>query len=137
MRHHQKIHDDQAAEIDLTPMLDVVFIMLIFFIVTATFIKEVSLTLDRPDKNQQVSTDTKTEHMMVKVHADNQIVINDLYIDKYSLRAYFQSHQAKNPEAIVIIKAHNKSKTAILTTISDAANAAGMKGVSLDNVDKF
>ena len=136
MKPYQEVNDNQAA-IDLTPMLDVVFIMLIFFIVTATFIKETTLSFNRPDKSTTPPSHQETKNILVKVHPDNQIKINNLQIDKRALRAYFQQHQAKNPKAIVIIKAHNKSNTATLITIADAANQAGMKGISLDNIDKI
>ncbi|MCR8921342.1 biopolymer transporter ExbD [Dasania sp. GY-MA-18] len=128
--------ENTAASIDLTPMLDVVFIMLIFFIVTASFIKEASITLDRPDSSALVKPE-KNQNITATIHPDNQISIDKRFIDKRALRAYFERHSAKNPEANVIIQAHNQSTTATLTAVADAARAAGILGVSLNNNDEI
>ena len=121
--------------IDLTPMLDVVFIMLIFFIVTASFIKEATITLDRPPPSQQTPPDAEPKDMSVLLTADNQIMIKGLRVDHRSLRAYFERHAASQPDAAVIIKATRGAKTYALAQITDAARQAGMMRVIVTDVD--
>lgn len=122
------------AKIDLTPMLDVVFIMLIFFIVTASFVREVSLRLDRPPASAPTRADDNP-NVVVTLHADNQIFIDGRRVDHRSLRAYFERHRAEHPDAALIIRASNLAKTYAVVRISDAARAAAIDQVILQNTD--
>ncbi len=130
----KELENDENAKIDLTPMLDVVFIMLIFFIVTASFIREASITLERPEQSQSPSQ-TDQENIIVNLMADNQIFLEGRRIDHRSLRAYFERLKAKNNEATLIINAQNNSKTYAIAQISDAALQAGIVRITLANVD--
>lgn len=123
---------EQSSEIDLTPMLDVVFIMLIFFIVTATFIREASINLERPPPAKEKSNDEQ-KNIVIDLQADNQIVLEKRYIDHRSLRAYFERHKAANPEATLIINANNSAKTYAVAQVSDAARQAGIYQITLAN----
>lgn len=130
----RRYSEEESASIDLTPMLDVVFIMLIFFIVTASFIKEASIVLERPMPTSKPQT-TESNDMQVILDADNQIQIDNRRVDHRSLRAYFERHAASNPGSVVIIKAKNGSKTYAVVQISDAARQAGLYKVILSNVE--
>lgn len=128
----RKAAEEEPSNIDLTPMLDVVFIMLIFFIVTATFIHEVSINLERPSQSPPLQS-SEQKNIVVMLQADNQIVLDDRYIDHRALRAYIERHRAANPEASLIISANNSAKTHAVAKISDAARQAGIYQITLAN----
>lgn len=109
--------DDSA--IDLTPMLDVVFIMLIFFIVTATFIKEAGVEVNRPDANTSNQKDNTT--VLVAIAADNSIWIDKRRIDVRSVRANIERLHAENPEGGVVIQADELASIKTFTEVLDAA----------------
>ena len=103
MRKIAKDREQDGAEIDLTPMLDVVFIMLIFFIVVASFIKEAGVEVNRPDDNQPDNPEDSVS-IMVKIAADNQIWMENRRVDVRAIRANIQRLLAEDPEAPVTIK---------------------------------
>jgi len=96
MRKIAKQQEDEGAEIDLTPMLDVVFIMLIFFIVVASFIKEAGIEVNRPDDNQQ-SDPNDAVSIVIEVAADNQIWMENRRVDVRAVRANIQRVLAEDP----------------------------------------
>jgi biopolymer transport protein ExbD len=117
------------SEVNLTPMLDVVFIMLIFFIVTASFVKESGIEISRPG----ASTATRKEkgNILVAITANDQIWMNRRQVDPRALRANIERMHAENPQGSVIIQADVQAKTGLLVKVMDAARAAGVKSVSL------
>jgi len=117
------------SEVNLTPMLDVVFIMLIFFIVTASFVKESGIEISRPG----ASTATRKEkgNILVAITANDQIWMNRRQVDPRALRANIERMHAENPQGSVIIQADVNAKTGLLVKVMDAARAAGVKSVSL------
>lgn len=130
-RHAAGQEDD--SEIDLTPMLDVVFIMLIFFIVTASFIKEYGFEISRPDQNApETNIPTENQNILINVTASSEIKVDDRRVDVRSIRSVIQRKLAENPEGSVIIRAHPSAKADVYTAIADAAKQAkGGVGVSL------
>lgn len=124
----------EESEIDLTPMLDVVFIMLIFFIVTASFVKESGLEVNRPES--QKSDPSDVQNIVVSVTATGEIWLDDRRIDIRAVRANIERKRAEEPKAAVIVKAHNKAKTEIYAAVIDAAKEAGAGGVSLTTTDQ-
>ena len=125
---------DGALAIDLTPMLDVVMIMLIFFIVAGTFVREVVVEVDRkPTSNAQ--SDKPSENIIVQISANDEIWIKGRRIDARSARANISRLRAENPKAAVIIKANNKSSIRPVISVVDAAREAGIFKVSLNNGD--
>ena len=122
--------DDNDNEVDLTPMLDVVFIMLIFFIVTASFIKESGIDVNRPDAPV---TETKPEdaNILVQIRANDEIWIDRRLIDPRAVRANIQRLHAENPQGSVVIMPHKKSTNKMLVTIMDASRSAGVYNISL------
>lgn len=123
-------HDDDDANIDLTPMLDVVFIMLIFFIVTASFVKESGIVMTRPTPSNAESS-SENKNVVFKVTATDEIWLENRRIDVRSVRANVQRLKAENPEASVIIIANPKATNGTLTKIADQSREAGIYGVSL------
>ena len=117
-------------EIDLTPMLDVVFIMLIFFIVTATFVKEVGLDVNSPDKNANVK-DADKQSIVVQVTRNNRIMIRGHDVDFRAVRANIERLHAENPDAPVVVQPHPDSSTETMVHVMDAARQASVYNVSI------
>ena len=130
MRRVLGIQQKEEGEIDLTPMLDVVFIMLIFFIVTATFVKEMGLDVNTPDKNENVK-DADKQSIVVQVTSRDRIRIRGRDIDFRAVRANIERLHAENPEAPVVIQPHPESKTEIMIHVMDSARQAGVFNVSI------
>ena len=125
----RKGEDD--SQIDLTPMLDVVFIMLIFFIVTASFVNETGLNVDRPPTTDQPPPDAANTNIVFRVSESNEIMLEGRRIDIRSVRANVERLHAEKPEAKVVINSHPKAKTEIFVMISDQAREAGVYNISL------
>jgi biopolymer transport protein ExbD len=123
--------NDGALAIDLTPMLDVVMIMLIFFIVAGSFIREVVVEVERKPASTAQSSE-QSENIMVQLSATDEIWIKGRRIDERSVRANLSRLRAENPKAAVVIKAHNKSTVNVLAAIIDSAREAGIYNVSLN-----
>ncbi len=117
------------SEVNLTPMLDVVFIMLIFFIVTASFVKESGIEISRPG----ASTAVKKErgNILIAISANDQIWMNRRQVDPRALRANIERAHAENPQGAVVIQADKDAKTGLLVQVMDAARSAGVKDISL------
>ena len=132
MRDHHLLEsqEEEENEINLTPMLDVVFIMLIFFIVTASFIKEAGLDVNRPDAPV---TESKPEdaNILVMITANNEIWIDRRLIDPRAVRANIERLHAENPDGSVVIQPNKKSTNKMLVTVMDAARQAGVYSISL------
>ncbi len=118
-----------ASEVNLTPMLDVVFIMLIFFIVTASFVKEAGIDVTRP----QASTAVRKErgNILIAITANDQIWMDRRQVDPRALRANIERMHAENPQGAVVIQADKDAKTGLLVQVMDAARASGVSSVSL------
>ena len=129
MRKIAKQRDEEGAEIDLTPMLDVVFIMLIFFIVVASFLKEAGLEINRPDDNQPQDPNDSVS-IVVEISSDNQLWMENRRVDVRAVRANIQRLLAEDPEAPVTIKVAKGATTGIVADVADAAREAGQDNVS-------
>ena len=125
---------EEESEINITPMLDVVFIMLIFFIVTATFVKESGIDVNRPD----AATATKQEkaNILIAIAANNTIWIDRRQIDIRSVRPNIERLHAENPQGTVVIQADKESKTDTLIQVMDASRQAGVYNVSIAAQDR-
>lgn len=122
--------EEEQNEIDLTPMLDVVFIMLIFFIVTATFVKEIGLDVNSPDENTNVQ-DADKQSIVVQITSHDRIKIRGRNVDSRSVRANIERLHAENPEAPVVVQPHPESTTETMVHVMDAARQAGVYNVSI------
>ena len=125
----RRARDRDESEVNLTPMLDVVFIMLIFFIVTASFVKEAGIDITRPP----AATAERKErgNILVAITANDQIWIDRRQVDVRSIRANIERLHAENPQGSVVIQADTDSKNGLLVRVMDAARLAGVKSVSL------
>lgn len=122
---------DEASEIDLTPMLDVVFIMLIFFIVTASFVKEIGIDVNIPEKNDAPPPPDAPQNILVRISADNQIWMDNRRVDEVAVRSNIERMRAELPKAAVIISADVKANTGAYVLVADAAREAGAPSVVL------
>lgn len=123
------LEPEEESQIDLTPMLDVVFIMLIFFIVTSTFVKEAGVDVSRP--NAETTVVTESNSIQIGITANNQIFMDKRLVDKRAVRANVERGLAENPGASVIIVADSDSKTETLIEVMDQARLAGAESVSV------
>ena len=131
MRRYARRDEEEGAQINLTPMLDVVFIMLIFFIVTATFVKEVGLDVNQPEDDKPKTVDPDKRSIVVRITSRDRILIAQRDVDWRSVRANIERMHAENPEAPVIIQPHPESRTEVMVHIMDSARQAGVTNVSL------
>ncbi len=128
MRRARKREQDES-EVNLTPMLDVVFIMLIFFIVTASFVKEAGIDVSRPP----AATAERKErgNILIAITENDQIWMDRRQVDPRALRANIERLHAENPQGSVVIQADKNSKNGLLVLVMDAARLAGVKSVAL------
>jgi biopolymer transport protein ExbD len=116
-------------------MLDVVFIMLIFFIVTSSFVKEAGIDVNRPD----AATAERKErgNILVAITENGQIWINKREVDPRAVRANIERMHAENPQGSVVIQADENSRSGLIVQVMDAARLAGVYEVSIaaDEVD--
>jgi biopolymer transport protein ExbD len=120
--------------IDLTPMLDVVFILLIFFVVTATFLSEQAIdAASNEDDDQPPPEDMEDRNILVELSANNEITFNGepRTILESQVRANIDRLKAENPDASVIIRPHNNSSVSTLVLIMDSARQSGIFDISI------
>ncbi|RLA53739.1 MAG: biopolymer transporter ExbD [Gammaproteobacteria bacterium] len=125
---------DGSLEVDLTPMLDVVMILLIFFIVAGSFVREVGIEVERKPTSTAQS-DAPSENIIVQIAANGEIWIKGRRIDIRSVRANISRLRAENPKASIIIKANNKSTVEPVVRVVDSAREAGIYNISLTTGD--
>jgi len=128
-QYFNQAQEEEESEINITPMLDVVFIMLIFFIVTATFVKEAGIDVNRPDASTAVAKENA--NILIAISANNAIWIDKRMIDIRSVRPNIERLHAENPQGSVVIQADKESKTDTLIQVMDAARQAGVYNVSI------
>ena len=126
---YQQAQQEEESEINITPMLDVVFIMLIFFIVTATFVKESGIDVNRPQAATAVVKEKA--NILVAIDAHNKIWINRREVDVRSVRANIERLHAENPKGTVVIQADKDSRNEILVQVMDASRLAGVYEIAL------
>ena len=128
-QHFQNLVDEEEANIDMTPMLVVVFIMLIFFIVTASFVKEAGIDVNRPEAATAVKKDRA--NILIAISDKGEIWINKRRIDVRAVQANIERLHAENPQGTVVIQADKKATTETLIKVMDASRAAGVYDVSI------
>ncbi len=128
-QHFQNLVDEEEATIDMTPMLDVVFIMLIFFIVTASFVKEAGIDVNRPEAATAVKKDRA--NILVAISDTGEIWINKRRVDARAVQANIERLHAENPQGTVVIQADKQATTETLIKVMDASRAAGVFDVSI------
>lgn len=120
----------EDAKIDVTPMLDIVFILLIFFIVTTSFVKEFGVDMNRP-ANAPVKEQKRSETIAVRIDAAGRIFVEDRLVDLAAVRANIESGLARKPEASVVLVADRAADAGPMVQVVDQARVAGAHRVSL------
>ena len=120
-------HED--AEINITPMLDIVFIMLIFFIVTTSFTKETGAQITKPIANQAVRLQNGT--ILIGVRSNDDIWMNKRAIELREVRSMVERAKAENPEGSVVIVADKDSRIGVVTQVMDQVRLAGVEGIAI------
>jgi biopolymer transport protein ExbD len=119
----------EEAEINITPMLDIVFIMLIFFIVTTSFTKETGATLVKPEAEQAVALRNGT--ILIGVTSSNDIWMSKRQIELREVRSMVEQAKAENPKGSVVIVADKDSRIGTVTQVMDQVKKAGIQGVAI------
>lgn len=127
----EKRHLDDATEINITPMLDIIFIMLIFFIVTTSFVREEGLEISRPSNTppQEVVRDERP--IVVRIDSGGLISVKGRILDSRAVQANLEREKAEKPGSPLIVAAHPDADTQALVTILDAARAVGIESISV------
>ena len=129
MRRPELTEQSVAAKINLTPLIDMVFILLIFFIVTSSFIKESGMDVSRPQA--QTATAKGRANIMITVTKDGAVWIERKQVDVRAVRAYIERLHAENPEGAVIILADDASRTGLIVQVLDQVRLAGVANVAI------
>ena len=128
----RKRHSDSGADeaaIDLTPMLDIVFIMLIFFIVTTSFVKESGVEINRPSAS--TAETVKKGNIMVAVRENGQVWVDKRVVEVGAVRANIERLRAENPESAVVIQADTESRSGLVVQVMDQIRMAGVQNISI------
>ena len=121
--------EEEDNEINLTPMLDVVFIMLIFFIVTASFIKEAGIEVNRPTAaTRDAMADAS---LLIAISPGDEIWIDKKLVDPRAVRATLERLHSENPKGSMVIQADENSTHEALTVVMEAAKEAGISNVAI------
>lgn len=129
MRKQYTVLEDDESAIDMTPMLDIVFIMLIFFIVTTSFVKESGITVSRP--SAETAAEDKKGNIMVAIKPNGEIWIDKRAVDIRSVRANIEKLKAESPESGVVLQADTDSRTGLLVKVMDQVRMAGISNISI------
>jgi len=122
-------NDIDGADIDITPMLDIVFIILIFFIVKTSFVKESGISVNRPSAE---TAEQKTgSNLLVAIRANGEIWIDRRVVDVRSVRANIERMKADNPEGAAIIQADEFAPSGLLVKVMDQIRLAGITNISI------
>lgn len=121
--------DEEEAGIDITPMLDIVFIMLIFFIVTTSFVKETGIEVNRP--NAQTAVRNERGNILIAITESGDIWMDKRKIDVRAVRANVERMRAERPEGGVIVQADKFSRAGVMVTVMDQVRLAGVENVSI------
>jgi biopolymer transport protein ExbD len=119
----------EEAEINITPMLDIVFIMLIFFIVTTSFIRETGAIISKPQARQAIALRNGT--ILIGVRPNDDIWVDRRQIELRELRQLVERAKAENPEGSVVIVADKSSRIGTVTRVMDQVRLAGVKGIAI------
>jgi biopolymer transport protein ExbD len=125
-------HQEEAADVNVTPLLDIVFIMLIFFIVTATFLKERGMDVNTPDNTPPDEDTVPPPALLLSVQEDGFVRINNVrLIDPLSVKAVVEEFKAREPKGVVLVSAAPTAKAGVSVTVMDQAYAGKAGTVSL------
>ena len=120
---------EDEQNIDMTPMLDIVFIMLIFFIVTTSFVKESGINVNKPEAS--TAKQEKKLNIIIAINKSGEIWIDKHPIDIRALRTTVERLHADTPDGTVVITADKKAETGVLVSVMDQVKLAGISKISI------
>ena len=129
MRHRRHGAGEEETEINLTPMLDVIFIMLIFFIVTTSFVKEAGVEVNPP--SAETARKQQSSNILIAITPAGEIWIDRRNVDLRALRSTVERLRAENPEAAVVIQSDKDARTGLLVEVMDQVRLAGIERVAI------
>lgn len=128
-RRSRLLRRTEGVEINMAPLIDMVFILLIFFLVTTSFVKEAGIDVQRP--TAATAQPKEKGNIMVAVTSQGRIFIENRQVDIRSVRPLMERFRAENPEASVVILADERSQTGLVIQVLDQCRLAGIKEVSI------
>jgi len=135
MRRHRTNNSSSAdSEINLTPMLDVVFIMLIFFVVTTSFVKEAGVEVNRP--NASTAQQQESANILIAIRPNGEIWIDNRAVDVRAVRANIERLRAEFPESSVVIQGDKQAQIGLLVRVMDQVRMAGITDVAIATEDQ-
>lgn len=126
---HSRRQSGTTAEVNMTPLIDMVFILLIFFIVTTSFVKETGVDVSRPSAKTAVKKEKA--NILIAIKPNGEVWIDKRQVDRRAVRANVERLHAENPQGSVIILADKEAKTGLLIEVMDQARLAGVASVSV------
>ncbi|EGQ9246045.1 biopolymer transporter ExbD [Vibrio parahaemolyticus] len=132
-RRYSSDSSDETA-IDMTPMLDIVFIMLIFFIVTTSFVKEAGLEVNRPTASSAQTV--KKGNIMVAIGAAGDVWVDKRRIEVDAVRANIERLRAESPDGAVVIQADTEANAGVVVKVMDQIKMAGVESISIAATNK-
>ena len=129
MSARRHISAPEETELDMTPMLDIVFIMLIFFIVTTSFVKESGVTVSTPQAD--TAAQQENANIFIAITESGEVWVDRRPVDPRSVRAIVARLHADNPEGSVIIQADENAATGMLVEVMDQVRLAGVEGIAI------
>ena len=132
-RRNSFTRDDQDEDVNVTPLLDIVFIMLIFFIVTSTFVKEPGVEVDRP--LAATASERKLASIIVAISDEDEIWINKEQVELNEVRLNIEQLRRENPKGTAVVQADAKAKTRLLVEVVTQIRATGIADVAVSTED--
>ncbi|MDZ7736925.1 MAG: biopolymer transporter ExbD [Gammaproteobacteria bacterium] len=129
MRTTHTEHERTDIGVNLTPLIDMVFILLIFFLVTASFTKEAGIDVDRP--SAQTAVRQERGNLVIAINQNGEVWIDNQQVDVRAVRAHVQRLHAQNPEGTVIITADKQSRSGLLVDVMDQVRLAGVTNIAI------
>ncbi|GAA0364983.1 biopolymer transporter ExbD [Bowmanella denitrificans] len=121
--------EEEEATIDMTPMLDIVFIMLIFFIVTTSFVKEAGIEVNKPKAEQ--ATKQKSANIFIAINENGEVWMDKRMVDVERVAANIERLLAEQPTDVVIVQADVEAKHGVVVEVMDQIKAAGIDRISV------
>ena len=126
-KRHAQQEDD--TEINITPMLDIVFIMLIFFIVTTSFIKETGIDPNRPDA--ETAEYKQRGNILIGVGVTGDVWMNKRKVELNQIPSMVEAARGESPESSVVIIADKEAPTGALIDVMDKVRLGGVSNISV------
>ena len=136
MRKRRITHSEgDVAGIDLAPMLDFVLNLLIFFIISATFVKEIGITVSSPSSKAAQSKESGS--LLVAIDASGAVYVDRRMVDLRAVRANVERYHAEKPEDIAVVIAHRDAPTGVLVQVVDQIKLGGIDAISFASSQKI